>query len=40
MTKWERAIDKTNEWVAWRWVNAKINKKSLILFKYTPNNSK
>jgi hypothetical protein len=26
-------IDKTTEWAAWRWVNAKINKESLTLFK-------
>jgi hypothetical protein len=36
-TKWKRAIDKTNEWVAWRWVNAKINKNSFVILKQTIN---
>jgi len=31
--EWKKQIDKTNEWAAWRWANAKINKKSLTLFK-------
>ncbi len=39
-TKWKRAIDKTNEWVAWQWVNAKIDKENLTLFKQTANISK
>ncbi len=39
-TKWKRAIDKTNEWVAWWWANAKINKESLALLKQTTNISK
>jgi hypothetical protein len=30
-TKWRRQIDKTIEWVAWQWVNVKINKESLAL---------
>jgi hypothetical protein len=25
-TKWKMVINKTNEWVAWRWANATINK--------------
>jgi hypothetical protein len=25
-TKWKRVIDKTDEWVAWRWANAKIDR--------------
>jgi hypothetical protein len=36
-TKWRRKIDKTIEWVAWQWVNAKIDKESLGLFKETIN---
>jgi hypothetical protein len=32
-TRWKRAIDKTNEWAMWRWVNAKINKESFALLK-------
>jgi hypothetical protein len=36
-TKWKRQIDKTTEWVTWRWVNAKIDKESLILLKQTIN---
>ncbi len=35
-TKWKR----TNEWVAWQWVNAKIDKENLTLFKQTANISK
>jgi len=39
--EWKRAIDKTNEWVAWWWANVKIDKKkSLALFKHTTNISK
>jgi hypothetical protein len=29
----EKKIDTTDEWVAWRWVNVKINKENLALFK-------
>jgi hypothetical protein len=29
--KWKRQFDKTIEWVAWRWANAKIDKESLAL---------
>jgi hypothetical protein len=36
-TKWKRKIGKTIEWVAWQWVNAKIDKESLALFKETIN---
>ncbi len=36
-TKWKRKINKTIEWVAWWWVNAKIDKESLTLFKKTIN---
>ncbi len=25
-SQWKKKIDKTNEWVAWQWVNAKTNK--------------
>ncbi len=32
-TKWKRVINKTNEWAAWRWVNAKIDKENFALFK-------
>jgi hypothetical protein len=31
--EWKRIIDKTYEWVAWRWANTKIDKESLSLFK-------
>jgi len=31
--EWKMQIDKTNEWVAWRWVRVKINKESLTLLK-------
>jgi hypothetical protein len=27
--KWKGVIDKTVEWVAWQWANAKIDKESL-----------
>jgi hypothetical protein len=27
-TKWKRVIDKTKEWVAWRWAIAKMDKES------------
>jgi hypothetical protein len=30
-------FDKTNEWVAWWWVNVKINKENLALFKKNVN---
>jgi hypothetical protein len=39
-TKWKRVIDKTYEWAAWQWVNAKINKESLALLKQTIHISK
>jgi hypothetical protein len=32
-SKWKPQIDKTIEWVAWQWANAKIDKESLTLFK-------
>jgi hypothetical protein len=32
-TKWKKVIDKIDEWVAWRWANAKIDKESFTLFK-------
>jgi hypothetical protein len=32
-TKWKITIDKIDEWVAWRWANAKIDKESLALLK-------
>jgi hypothetical protein len=32
-TEWKKQIDKTNEWEAWRWANAKIDKESLTLLK-------
>jgi hypothetical protein len=34
------AIDKTNEWTTWQWVNTKIDKESLVLLKQTVNISK
>jgi hypothetical protein len=33
--EWKTQIDKTNEWVAWWWANAKIDKESLTLLKQT-----
>jgi hypothetical protein len=30
-------MEKTNEWVTWHWVNAKINKESFALFKQIVN---
>jgi len=38
--EWKRVIDKTNEWVAWRWANVKIDKEILTLFKQTIHISK
>ncbi len=35
--EWKKKINKTNEWVAWQWVNAKIDKESLTLLKQTIN---
>jgi hypothetical protein len=32
-TKWKRVIDKIDEWAAWRWANAKIDKKNLSMLK-------
>ncbi len=32
-TKWKKVIDKIDEWAAWRWANAKIDKESFTLFK-------
>jgi hypothetical protein len=37
VTKWKRKIDKTNEWVAWQWVNEKIEKESFAILKQTIN---
>ncbi len=34
------AIDKTNEWTTWQWVNTKIDKESLVLLKQIVNISK
>jgi len=34
-TKWKRAINKIDEWAAWQWANAKINKETLTLLKQT-----
>jgi len=31
--KWKRQINKTTKWVAWRWVNVKIDKESLTFLK-------
>jgi hypothetical protein len=36
----ERAIEKIDEWATWSWVNVKIDKGSLALFKQIVNNSK
>jgi hypothetical protein len=38
--EWKKVIDKTVEWVAWRWVNAKMDKKSLSIMKQNVNISK
>jgi len=39
-SKWKKQIDKTNEWAAWRWVNAKIDKESFTLLKQIVNITK
>jgi hypothetical protein len=39
-TKWKKIIDKTNEWVAWRWANAKVDKENISIFKQIVNISK
>jgi hypothetical protein len=31
--EWKKVIDKTNEWVAWQWANANINKESIFILK-------
>jgi hypothetical protein len=31
--EWKRKINKTTEWVAWQWANAKIDKECLALLK-------
>jgi hypothetical protein len=28
--EWKKQIDKTNEWVAWQWANAKIDQKKIL----------
>jgi hypothetical protein len=33
----KKQIDKTNEWVAWRWANAKIDKENFTLLKHIVN---
>ncbi len=38
--KQKRAIDKTDEWAAWLWANAKIDTKSFAFLKKTINISK
>ncbi len=32
-TKWKRAIDKIDKWVAWQWANAKVDKEIFAMFK-------
>jgi hypothetical protein len=32
-SEWKKQINKTNEWAAWRWANAKIDKENLTLLK-------
>jgi hypothetical protein len=39
-TKWKREINKTNEWVALRWANVKIEKEKNSLLKQTIHISK
>jgi hypothetical protein len=39
-TKWKMAIDKIDEWAAWQWANANINKKSFALLKTNCKHSK
>jgi len=36
-SEWKKQINKTNEWAAWRWANAKIDKENLTLLKQTIN---
>ncbi len=38
--EWKRVIDKTMEWAAWWWANAKMDKKSLSIMRQTMNFSK
>jgi hypothetical protein len=38
--EWKKAIDKTHGWATWQWVNVKIDKERLALFKQTINISK
>jgi hypothetical protein len=38
--KWKKLIDKTNEWLAWQWANAKIDKELFSLLKHTVHISK
>jgi hypothetical protein len=40
VTKWRGVIDKTMEWAAWQWANAKIDKKSLSIMRQNVNISK
>ncbi len=35
--EWKKQIDKTNEWATWQWVNVKIDKENLTLFKQIVN---
>jgi hypothetical protein len=35
--EWKRPIHKTNEWAAWQWANAKINKESFAILKQIVN---
>jgi hypothetical protein len=37
VTKWKRKFDKTNEWVAWQWVNEKIEKEIFAILKQSIN---
>jgi hypothetical protein len=36
-TKWKRVVNKTVEWVAWRWANAKVDKKSISVRRQSVN---
>jgi hypothetical protein len=39
-TKWKKVINKTMEWAAWWWANAKMDKESFSIMKQSVNISK
>jgi hypothetical protein len=39
-TKWKRVINKTMEWVAWQWANAKMDKENLSITRQNVNIAK